>query len=286
MSAPRRSDRRPRRLVPALGALVLAHLASGCFDTQRYPGILEPQIVPLPDGAKSAYERGPEEAFVIRHADPVGVRVAESNEKYDLAFYDKRTRVPAGSWVFTGAQAHAEVLLAGATQITLRGRCSGVVGSESRREPVFRLIDVGNASVTFGESGQVQLPGGAVLEGDTGPFVVESVRHRIVRVRNRSGGIGRIAYRDSIVTIEPSESVDLALLEGGTVPYEVDPSARAVLSEAGRLQLRGEVDVLASDDGTLLRSSGTGQVEGLGLTLDLGPGDEVRVLGLGSSAPR
>jgi hypothetical protein len=283
MTALRRRDRRPPALARAVLALGLAAVPSGCFiETQRYPGILEPTVNPLPDGAKGAFRRGPEEAFVIRHSDPVSVRIADSESRYELAFYDKWTRVPAGSWVFTAAQAHAEVLLPGATQVTLRERCSGVVGSESRREPVFVLIDVGTASVTFGEAGQVQLPGGAVLEGDSGPFFVERVGERVVRVGNRSGRVGRVAYRDSILVIEPSESVDLALLDGGTVPYETDPSSRAVLSEAGRLRLRGDVEVLASDRGTLLRSSGSGTVDGLGLRVDLGPGEEVRFLAVGS----
>lgn len=271
---------------PTAAALALAALASGCFiDTQKFPGMLEPQSEPLPQGAKSQFERGAEEAFVIRHADPVSVRVAETNSRYRLAFYDKRTRVPAGSWVHSGPTGHAEVLLPGATQVRLQGRGSGVVGSESRREPVFTLVDVTIARVSFGETGQVQLPGGALLEASAGPFVVENVHNKAIRVRNRSAEIGRIAFRDEIISLEPSESVDLALLEGGNVPFETDPSSREVVSDAGPLLLRGEIDVLAAQQGTLLRATGASEVDGIGLHVELEPGDEVRFERIGGASP-
>ncbi len=268
-----------------LATCVLAGLASGCFiDTQLYPGVLEPKTEPLPPGAKATFERGAEEAFVIRHSDPVSVRIAETNQKYDLAFYEKRTRVPAGSWVYCGPAGHAEVILPGATQVSLFGRGSGVVGTESRREPTFTIVDTMIAVVIFGENGQVQIPGGALLEAraDSGPFVVETIQDRVLRVRNRSSSICWISFRDDVITLEPSESVDLALLDSGSTPFETDPSSRAVLSDAGRLELRGEVDVLASPGGTQIRATGEGAVEGLGLRMTLHPGDEVRFEAFGS----
>jgi hypothetical protein len=264
--------------------VVLATGLSGCFlDTQKFPGMLTPQSNPLPDGAKSAFGRGAEEAFVIRHSDPVRVRIAETNSVYDLSFYEKRTLIPAGSWVFAGPEGYAEVLLPGDTQVALHGRGTGVVGSESRREPVFTLLDVTAASVSFGETGQVELPGGAILEASSGPFSVETIHDRLIRVRNRSNQVGRVDYRDEVIRLEPSETVELALLSDFSTPFEVDPSTRAVESSAGRIALRGEVEVLSSGAGTVLRATGTSEVEGLGLRLQLRPGDEVRLESLGAA---
>lgn len=267
-----------------VSVVVLATGLSGCFlDTQKFPGMLTPQSNPLPDGAKSAFGRGAEEAFVIRHSDPVRVRIAETNSVYDLSFYEKRTLIPAGSWVFAGPEGYAEVLLPGDTQVALHGRGTGVVGSESRREPVFTLLDVTAASVSFGETGQVELPGGAILEASSGPFSVETIHDRLIRVRNRSNQVGRVDYRDEVIRLEPSETVELAVLSDFSTPFEVDPSTRAVESSAGRIALRGEVEVLSSGAGTVLRATGTSEVEGLGLRLQLRPGDEVRLESLGAA---
>ena len=276
--------RLPRRAVAALALFTSALVSGGCFiETQKYPGIMKPTSEPLPPGAKATFERGAEEAFVIRHSDSVDVRIAETNQKYALKFYDKRTRIPAGSWVHSGPTGHAEVILPGQTQVNLYGRGSGVVGSESRREPTFPIIDSASASVLFGEAGQVQLPGGALLEGrdNSGPFVVETIYARVLRVRNRSSSPCRVAYRDEVMRLEPSEIVDLALLEDGSSPFETDPTSRTVLSDAGPVELRGDVDVLPTTAGTRLRASGNGEVEALGLRLSLRPGDEVQFQPIG-----
>ena len=126
--------RLPRRAVAALALFTSALVSGGCFiETQKYPGIMKPTSEPLPPGAKATFERGAEEAFVIRHSDSVDVRIAETNQKYALKFYDKRTRIPAGSWVHSGPTGHAEVILPGQTQVNLYGRGSGVGGAGSSR---------------------------------------------------------------------------------------------------------------------------------------------------------
>ena len=52
-----------------VSVVVLATGLSGCFlDTQKYPGMLTPQSNPLPDGAKSAFGRGAEEALIQAQA--------------------------------------------------------------------------------------------------------------------------------------------------------------------------------------------------------------------------
>ncbi|WP_145197096.1 hypothetical protein [Planctomycetes bacterium Poly30] len=283
-----RSALPPRRQasVVLLACLVPA-LLSGCFtDTQRFPGMLKPLSNPLPEGVKSTFLRGPEDAYVIRHSDPVSVRTAETTSTVRLTYYDKRTRTPAGSWVYSGPNGHVEVLLPGNTVITMRGPSAGVVGSESRREPAFTFIDVAHATVTFGELGIVQLPGGALLEAYGGPFVLELISDDILRVRNRSSQQGAIAYREELFSLSPSEVVDLALLQVGTAPFELDEASRDVLTEAGRVEIRGTVDVLSSGLSARLRASGDSEISGFGQTLRLDPGDEVLFEGLGSEAER
>lgn len=273
--------------LPLALACVATALLGSCFrDTQRFPGMLKPLTNPLPEGVKTTFQRGPEDAYVIRHSDPVSVRAAETTSTVRLKFYDKRMLASAGSWVFVGPNGHGEVLLPGNTVITMRDSSAGVIGSESRREPAFTFIDVTHASVTFGELGIVQLPGGALLEAYGGPFVLELLKPDLLRVRNRSSQQGAIAYREELFSLQPSEVVDLALLEVGTAPFEVDDSARDVLTEAGRVEIRGTVDVLSSGLSARLRASGESEITGFGQTLRLDPGDEVLFEGLGSEAER
>lgn len=278
--------RRPRR-APALAlaaAVGASALLSGCYvDTQRYSGVIRPLQEPLPEGALRDFERGPEEAFVIRHGDTVSVRIAETLSTIKLRWYDKRLRAPAGSWVFCSGTGKAEILLPGTTVVTLRGQGTGVIGaSESRREPEFFFLDVTHARVEFGEPGRVQLPGGALLEAQAGTFVLERVDEDVVRVANRTGAEGTVSYRDAQITLQPSKSVDLALLGLGTAPYERDPSARPVLAEGARLMLSGDVDIVSSLEGALLRAGENAQISGFGQVMRLDPGDEVLFEGLGS----
>lgn len=273
----------------AAAALLAAGLGvlPGCYiDTQRYPGVLRPSKRPLPPGARDSFTRGPEEAYVVRHSDLVSVRKAETMQTVALRWYDRSTEVPAGSWVYTGPKGFAEVLLPGATEVQLRGNCAGVVGSESRRDPIFTFVSVADGSVRFGESGRVQLPGGALLEADNGLFVLEMVEPKVLRVANRSGRPGTVAYREEVMQLKPSETVDLALLDVGTAPFELDPDTRDLVTDGGPVQLRGDVDVLTSSDGARMRAVGDSEIMGYGLVIRLDPGDEILLEGLGSTDER
>lgn len=273
----------------AAAALLAAGLGvlPGCYiDTQRYPGVLRPSKRPLPPGARDSFTRGPEEAYVVRHSDLVSVRKAETMQTVALRWYDRSTEVPAGSWVYTGPKGFAEVLLPGATEIQMRGNCAGVVGSESRRDPIFTFVSVADGSVRFGEPGRVQLPGGALLEADNGLFVLEMVEPKVLRVANRSGRPGTVAYREEVLQLKPSETVDLALLDVGTAPFELDPDTRDLVTDGGPVQLRGDVDVLTSSDGARMRAVGDSEIMGYGLVIRLDPGDEILLEGLGSTDER
>ena len=222
----------------------------------------------------------------MRHSDSVSVRKAETMQTVALRWYDRTTEVPAGSWIYTGPKGFAEVLLPGATEVQMRGNGAGVVGSESRRDPIFTFVSVVDASVRFGESGRVQLPGGALLEADNGLFVLEMVGPKVLRVANRSGRPGIVAYREDLLQLKPSETVDLALLDVGTAPFEVDPDTRDLVTDGGRVQLRGDVDVLTSHDGARMRAAGDSEIMGYGLVIRLDPGDEILLEGLGSADER
>lgn len=283
MTPPSHSIRVAAAALLAVGLGVLP----GCFiDTQRYPGVLQPSEQPLPSGARDSFARGPEEAYVVRHSDSVSVRKAETMETVALRWYDRTAEVPAGSWIYTGPKGFAEVLLPGATEVQMRGNCAGVVGSESRREPIFNFVSVVDASVRFGEFGRVQLPGGALLEADNGLFVLEMVGPKVLRVANRSGRPGVVAYREELLQLKSSETVDLALLHAGTAPFEVDPDTRDVVTDGGRVQLRGDVDVLSSHDGARMRALRESEITGYGLVIRLEPGDELLLEGLGSADER
>jgi hypothetical protein len=269
------------------GALLLAlTLGPGCYaKTQRFPGVLEPTVDPLPPGTLDLYEPGPEEALVVRHADSVFVRPAGSTAPRSLQFHDKRERVTAGTWVQTGSNGKVEVLLAGGARVELSGVGSGSIGSESRREPLFRIRDVTLATLSANEAGQLaqfELPGGARLATEAGPFVLERRGEHVVRLRNRSLGVGRVAYRDVLFDLAPGEVVDLALPPSGTAPFQRDPGFRTLATDDRTpLELRGEVEVLAAETGARLRAIGPHEIMAHGLVLRLDEGDEVLFEGLG-----
>ncbi|MEL6428810.1 MAG: hypothetical protein AAFU73_09000 [Planctomycetota bacterium] len=273
-----------RACLAALAWAAAPLLLGGCYiETQKFPSLLRPTQDPLPEGALRDFPRGPEEALIVRHGDTVSVRMAESLSTVKLRWHDKRLRAPAGSWVFCSSSGFAEVILDGSTVIALRGLGTGVIGApESRREPDFFFIDVTGAQIEFGEPGQVQLPGGALLEAASGTFALERVDDDVLRVANRTASLGTISYRDEILELYPSETADLALLDEGTAPFERDPRARAILTDGGRLVLRGDVDVVSSADGARLRTGESSEISGFGLVLRLEPGDEVLFQGLGS----
>ena len=235
---------------------------------------------------KETYTRGPEEAYVLRHSDLISVREAETLQVQELRWYDKRVRISAGSWVYSGPNGHVDIILPGLTQVTMRGSGAGVVGSDSRREPVFTFVDVEYAAVMFGERGQVALPGGARLEAYSGPFVLERPQRDVVRLSNQSGDAATVAYRDEMISLGPSGTVDLALLASGTEPFEIDPDYRPIFTDGGEIQLRGDVNLLTSESGTRLRAASESRISGYGLVLDLQPGDEVLFEGLGSASER
>lgn len=258
--------------------LLLTLVGSGCFaQTQRYPTIMQPVVDPLPPGTMDLHPVGPEEVLIVRIADPVHVRRPGEASSYPLYFYSKQSRMSAGTWVFSGAGGRLEVLYPGNSSIMLYGLCSGVVGSESRGEPIFFFRQLERARIVLQEGQQVRLLAGVVLTADGGPFVIERPTRDIMRVRNRSSSTGRIAYREEIFHLDPGHVIDLPLLEGlGGAPQQADPGFQTMLAGAAPLRLRGDLEILPQDPrGTRIRANGDHELRGLGLRVRLDPGDEI-----------
>jgi len=271
------------------GALALALACCACFiPTQRIPGVMKPKVEPLPAGTLESFPPGPEEVLVVRHADPAQVRPAGLASSFPLPFYDKQARVNSGSWVFCGAGGRLEVLWPNdGASVMLSGMGTGVIGSESRGEPIFYVRQVERASMFLLPGDSVELLGGAILSVPAdedearrrvGPFVVENRGREILRVLNEAKGSGRIEFREARFDFDPGHVVDLPLLELGGKPIQVDPSFRTL---PGGVEVGGEVVVLPDPAGTRVRAAGDHEIRGFGVRIRLGQGEEATFLNLG-----
>lgn len=260
-------------------------LLSGCWtQTQRFPAPMLPEVEPLPPGTTDLYPAGPEEAIVTRLADPVFARRPGEASSFPLYYYRKQVRLNAGSWVFSGAGGRVEILYPEGTTITLFGRGAGVIGSESRGEPLFFLRQCDRAMLTLAKGEQVRLLGGAVLTAEGGPIALEHRSDDSLRVTNRSLNACRVAYRDQVFLLDPAEVVDLPLLDSGTAPMEEAPDFRTIQAAGQPIQVRGAVEVFEAEGGTRLRATGEHEILALGLRLRLNPGDEVLLRDLSATS--
>lgn len=284
---------RPARWGRITGLLLAVCVASGCYvNTQRHPSAMRARANPLEPGARDRIAAGPEEVLVVRQADPVRVQPAGLPGSHPLLYYQKQERMTSGAWVFVDAGGRAEVLWPSGTTVTLFGRGTGVVASPSRGEPAFVLLEVDHARVQLTEGEAVELLGGSVLSSETGPFLVDRLRADLLRIHNRSKGVGRVAFRDESIVLDPGQAVDLPLLaEGGQRephggrPFARDPDQRLIDGAAGLVLVLGEVEVSEDEYGTHVRADGEHELEGLGVRLRLNEGEEAHFLSLGAPDP-
>jgi hypothetical protein len=279
-----------RKFSGLAGCKLLACLAlplvTGCWaKTQRYPAPMLPEVEPLPPGTTDLYPAGPEEAIVTRMADPVFARRPGEASSFPLYYYRKQVRLNAGSWVFCGAGGRVEILYPEGTSITLFGRGAGVIGSESRGEPLFFLRECDRVVLTLAKGQQVRMLGGAVLTAEGGPIALEHMSDNVMRVTNRSLAAARVAYRDQVFLLDPAEVVHLPVLDSGTGPMEQALDFRTVQVAGQPVQLRGAVELIEDPRGTRLKATGEHEVLALGLRLRLDPGDEVLLSDLSARAP-
>jgi len=272
---------RNRRLVAALGALV----AAGC-SSQLWAPPIESTVDPLPPGAMTRWVEGPEEVTVVRHASPVKVRPASLRGGIPLPFYEKTQRVRAGSGVIVDAGGRAEVVWTTGTSILINGPAVGVVGSPSRGEEVFRFEDLGRARLYLTSGDQVRLVGGAHLVGSSGPYLLERVRDEIIRVRNQSKEPLRVAFRTADFEIGPGQQVELPLVSTGGEPIAGFESYRTITGPGFGVDVRGTVERLPGDGAVRLRAEGEHAVEGLGVRIELGAGEEAELSDLAPSGAR
>ena len=284
------------RSAPTL-ALLLG--ASGCagwqqlpwVSTQRWPGPMESLVDPLPPGEGHLYPPGPEQVRIVRHADPVQIRAAGSSASFPLSHRRKEIRVASGSSILCAAGGRAEVLWPDGGSVILYGRTAGIVGSLSRGEPSFLLRDLERAQFDPASEDLYELLGGAQLRARAGPVRVLRVRDDVLVVSNQSKRSAEVAYRDATITLDPGQAVHLPILvqpvepgaasgaaSGGkpTVPAH----AAGVLHGRGFTVERDGASELALD-GTAVVARGEGIARALGVSVQLGAGDEARFTGLG-----
>lgn len=274
-----------------LAALVLFAGLESCGGTirvrydksQTWPGPMASANDPLPPGDEAIYPRGPEEVVVVRHADPVHVRPAETPGAYPLTFYDKERRLNAGSWIYTNQGGRVEMIWPSGSSISLNNQSTAVLGSPSRGEPLLILWELDYARIEIGPEDAVQLLGGAMLRSNGGTVIVEHPKPEIERVRNQTKGEIRIDYRDEVFVLDPGQVIDLPLLSIGSEPLAVIPGARSIAGDGFQVDVLGRVSVVDDERGVRLHADGEHQIRGLGVRVRLLEGEEVLFEALGAS---
>jgi hypothetical protein len=275
--------------VKLAAVLVLCVLAPGCagfqyfpwFDSQRWPGPMEAVAHPLPPGDATRYPSGPEEVRILRHADPVHVRMADSAGSIPLSFRRKEVRVSAGSGVACSDGGRAEVLWGNGTSMILSGRSDGIVGSPSRGEPSFILRDIEQVRFEPTAEDLYQLMGGAMLRVRDGPVRVTRVRPDVIRVSNEAKHATQITFQDETIVLDPGHAVDLPVLSAGAGPAKSE--TKLLWMQGPGFPAAREESAELSADGRTLVARGTGDVRALGVQVRLDAGTEARFTGIPAS---
>jgi hypothetical protein len=277
------------------------------IKTQRLPRPMEDKVSPLPPGTLDQYPPGPEEVTVVRHADPVQIRPAGLSSSFPMPFYSKQARVNSGTWVLCGAGGRSEVFWPNGSRVLLDGHGTGVIGSASRGEPTFSLHELDRARILLMPEDRIELLGGAILVVDeplapppepaprpqvqgaddqdtsldteapiemgphaVGPIVLEHPREEIMRVINRCKESATVLFREESLRVEPGEALDIPLLDAGGRPFQPDPGFQTL---AGRVEVRGEVEVVSGPHGEALRALGEHEMRALGVRVRLDTGE-------------
>ena len=277
---------RIRRLGLVALALCCAPL-SGClwYSGQTWPGPMGVPEGQLPPGDSLEHPPGPEEVSVLRHSDPVRVRPAGALTGYPLAFFRKRARLTAGGSLVVAPGGRAEILWPSGSSVLLFGSAIAWIGSPTRGDPILSFQELTSARFQLMPGDRVELLGGGVLAGDSGPYMVNRIDAEVLNVRNQSDGLVSVAFRDETFDLDPGQSIRLPLLSTGGSPESLDTSfARASGPGFGVLS-RGAVQVEPGPGGVVATAlddpPGERKLRGLGVVVLLEPGSRVVFRGLG-----
>jgi len=280
---------RPLWLLATCGLLLTLE---GCLGmrTQLWP---EPMVGPaaeqLPPGDSAARQPGPEEVSVMRHADPVRIRPAGALAGYPLSFVEKRARLTAGGSVLVAPGGRAEVLWPSGSSIVMFGLGIGWIGSPSRGEPLFEFQDVDSARLELMPGDSVELLGGSILSGNSGPYMLDRYGDETLRVRNQSKGRLQVAFREEVFDLDPGQSLLLPLISDGGAPRSPDLGLQRVSGPGFAVHVRGPVEVQPDATGVRVRAlanqPGERYLRGLGVGVRLGEGEQALFTGLGRALP-
>jgi hypothetical protein len=280
-------------MLAALAAIVASSgVLTGCAGftrwpwgtTQRWPPPMQNTADPLPPGQAEYLQEGPEEVLVVRHADPVRVRPAGLSGGYPLTYYDKSVRVRAGSGIGSAPGGRIEVVWPNGNSIVLYDACVGVVGSPSKGQASFLFLTVEGAQIDLKVPDQVQLPTGARLSAANGMFRVDRIRQDVMRVSNRSKGPGEILFRDTVITLDGGQVVDLPMLEAGGRPEQSDPGMQTAQVNGTTLAWAGQVELTKEENGVVrLRALGDHEIHANGVRVRMKQDEIVRFEGLGAT---
>jgi hypothetical protein len=272
-------------MVQALRTLAIAVLCSACFSTQRLPGPMTQESYVLPLGHGGDYVPGPSEVVVLRHGDLIQIRRPGANVGFPMTFYDNRLRLGSGGWVLGSMGGRAEIMVPGSTSsVMLFDQAAAIVGEPTRAEPFLSLVHCDRASIRLAPGDYIALVGGVELQGDLeldgGPFVFETTARDRIEIANHGRTIATLLYLDQELALGPGEVFELPILPGGSGPLPRGPEPFFLAVEPGFWAgdapfATGEVELLDSPRGLLIRAIEPSDVTGLGVQVHLSEGEEV-----------
>jgi hypothetical protein len=177
------------------------------------------------------------------------------------------------------------VLWPSGASVVMFNQAVGWIGSPSRGEPLFEFQDVDAASITLTAGDHVRLLGGALLHGDSGPYLVERVRTDILCIKNQSKSKLTLAFRDDVFDLAAGQQVSLPVVSTGTAPIAAPPDQKKISGRGYDVLVAGRVTPVDDANALHLSADGPVDLEGLGVRVHLESGESAAFSSLGSSRP-
>lgn len=269
--------------------LTLALITAGC-NTQRVPGPMGRPEGLMPVGQGADYVPGPQEVVVLRHGDPVTVRRPGAVSGFPLSYHQNRLRLGSGGFVSSGLGGRAEILWPGTpSAIQMLDSSVAMVGEPSRAEPILRLLSCSAARILLQPGDRVALVGGAELLGadaleygddvTAGPFEFATTEVDRIAIGNNGSTIAQVTFLEEVIDLGPGEVLELPILPGGAGPESV-PFGRVEVAVDDNFvgpkpMALGELERIPRVGSLALRAGESAQVQALGVSVDLKPGEEV-----------